>query len=71
MPIKVSNISPEEMYSVSEAAVLVNRTAQTIRKHINERILSAEKSKTGRYAISGKELISCYITGTKNRSLLK
>jgi len=65
MAIRLSQIQPDLMYSVSEAASLVELTTQTVRLHINDGILRAVKGKTGRWKISGKELLRVYVSSTK------
>ncbi len=58
-----TNIDSRKIYSVREAAVFADVTDQTIRRHIWQRKLKANKSKaSGRYDIRGAELRN-YIMG--------
>jgi len=56
MAVDLSKISPNLMYSVTEAARILGITEQTIRLYLKEKTLKGIKSKKGRWKISGEEL---------------
>jgi predicted site-specific integrase-resolvase len=57
MPIDLSDIRPDTIYSVSEAARVLGQTAQTIRIHLNDGDLKGSQGKNGRWKIPGREII--------------
>jgi predicted site-specific integrase-resolvase len=57
MAIDISTIKPETLYSVTEAAKLLDQTAQTIRIHLNDGTLKGNKGKNKRWRIAGREII--------------
>ena len=68
MAVDPSKIQPEWMYSVSEAAGLLEVGEQSVRLYLNEGKLRGRKTQTKRWRIPGSELLRYIQGGESNRN---